>query len=127
MPQQNLLHAELTKEIIGAAIEVHKTLRQGFLESVYEEALAIGFNLRNIPFARQVPVDVIYKGKIAKQFFCDFIIGGRVLVELKAIKSLTNNENAQVLNYLKATGLELALLINFGALSLDFKRIINNQ
>jgi GxxExxY protein len=127
MPRPNLLYAELTKEIIGAAMEVHKILHQGFLESVYEEALAIEFDLRNIPFVRQRPVDVLYKGKIAKQFFCDFLIAEKVLIELKAIKQLTNNESAQVLNYLKATGLELALLINFGAPSLEFKRIINNQ
>jgi len=126
MPQQNLLYAELTEKIIGAAIEVHKTLHRGFLESVYEEALAIEFNLRNIPFAKQTPIDVFYKGKIAKQFFCDFIVAEKVLVELKAIKKLTDNENAQALNYLKATGLELALLVNFGAPSLEFKRIINN-
>ena len=127
MPRPNLLYAELTKEIIGAAMEVHKILHQGFLESVYEEALAIEFDLRNIPFVRQRPVDVLYKGKIAKQFFCDFLIAEKVLIELKAIKQLTNNESAQVLNYLKATGLELALLVNFGAPSLEFKRIINNQ
>ena len=105
------MYAELTEEIIGAAIEVHKTLHHGFLESVYEEALTIEFNLRNISFARQRPVDVFYKGKIAKQFFCDFIVAEKVLVELKAIKKLADNENAQVLNYLKATGLELALLL----------------
>lgn len=127
MPKPNLLHEELTQEIIGAAMEVHKILHDGFLESVYEEALAIEFNLRNIPFARQKPVDVLYKGKTAKQFFCNFIVAEKVLVELKAIKQLTNVESAQVLNYLKATGLELALLVNFGAPSLEFKRIINNQ
>jgi len=127
MPGPNLLYSELTQEIIGAAMEVHKILHHGFLESVYEEALAIEFNLRNIPFVRQRPVDVLYKGNIAKQFFCDFLIAEKVLIELKAIKELTNNESAQVLNYLKATGLELALLVNFGAPSLEFKRIINNQ
>jgi len=106
-------------------MEVHKTLRSGFLESVYEEAMAIELDLQRIPFERQKPVDVFYKGKVAKQFFCDFVIEGKVLVELKAIKRLSETENAQVLNYLKATSLPLALLINFGATSLEFKRIIN--
>ncbi|MCX5632380.1 MAG: GxxExxY protein [Phycisphaerae bacterium] len=119
------LHEDLTEKIIGAAMEVHKTLRNGFLESVYEAATAIELDLQKIPFERQKPIDVFYKGKLAKQFFCDFVIEGKVLVELKAIKRLSETEKAQVLNYLKATGLSLALLINFGAPSLEFKRIIN--
>jgi GxxExxY protein len=125
MVQQGFLHKDLTEKIIGAAMEVHKTLRSGFLESVYEEAMAIELDLQKIPFEKQKPIDVFYKGKVAKQFFCDFVVAGKVLVELKAIKKLTENEDAQVLNYLKATSLPLALLINFGAASLEFKRIIN--
>ncbi len=121
----NYLHKDLTEKIIGAAMEVHRTLHSGFLESVYEEAMAIEMNLQKVPFERQKPIDVFYKGKLAKQFFCDFVVDGKVLVELKAIKKLTENEDAQVLNYLKATGFQLALLINFGTLSLEFKRIIN--
>jgi GxxExxY protein len=125
MVQQGFLHKDLTEKIIGAAMEVHKTLRSGFLESVYEEAMAIELELQKIPFEKQKPIDVFYKGKVAKQFFCDFVVEGKVLVELKAIKRLLETENSQVLNYLKATGLPLALLINFGAASLEFKRIIN--
>jgi GxxExxY protein len=125
MVQQGFLHKDLTEKIIGAAMEVHKTLRSGFLESVYEEAMAIELDLQKIPFEKQKPIDVFYKGKVAKEFFCDFVVGGKVLVELKAIKKLSENEEAQVLNYLKATGFQLALLINFGAASLEFKRIIN--
>ena len=123
----NYLHEDLTERIIGAAMEVHNTLHHGFLESVYEEAMAIELNLKKIEFERQMPVDVFYKGKVAKQFFCDFVIEGRVLVELKAIKTLSDTEQAQVLNYLKATDLPLALLINFGSSSLEFKRIINTH
>jgi len=123
----NYLHEDLTERIIGAAMEVHNTLHHGFLESVYEEAMAIELNLQKIKFERQMPVDVFYKGKVAKQFFCDFVIEGRVLVELKAIKTLSDTEQAQVLNYLKATDLPLALLINFGSSSLEFKRIINTH
>ena len=125
MVQQDFLHKDLTEKITGAAMEVHKTLRSGFLESVYEEAMAIELELQKIPFEKQKPIDVFYKGKVAKQFFCDFVVEGKVLVELKAIKKLSENEDAQVLNYLKATGFQLALLINFGAASLEFKRIIN--
>ena len=123
----NYLHEDLTERIIGAAMEVHNTLHHGFLESVYEEAMAIELNLQKIEFERQMPVDVFYKGKVAKQFFCDFVIEGRVLVELKAIKRISDIEQAQVLNYLKATELLLALLINFGSSSLEFKRIIKTH
>jgi len=125
MVQQEFLHKDLTEKIIGAAMEVHKTLRSGFLESVYEEAMAIELDLQKVPFERQKPIDVFYKGRVAKQFFCDFIVNGKILVELKAIKNLSENDYAQVLNYLKATDLTLALLINFGTSSLEFKRIIS--
>ena len=121
------LYKNLTENIIGAVMEVHNTLHDGFLESVYEEAMAIEFDLRNIAFEKQKPIDVFYKGKLAKQFFCDFVVEGKVLIELKAIKKLSDIENAQVLNYLKATNLPLALLINFGAPSLEFKRIISTK
>jgi len=119
------LHQDLTEKIIGAAMEVHNTLHNGFLESVYEEAMAIELELQKISYERQKPIDVFYKGKVAKQFFCDFVIENKVLVELKAIKKLTETEDAQVLNYLKGTDLSLALLINFGNSSLEFKRIID--
>jgi len=105
-------------------MEVNKTLGNGFLESVYEESLAIEFDLRNVPYKRQKGIDVFYKEQLAKQFVCDFLVGGKVLVELKAIKAITGVEEAQVLNYLRATGLEVGLLINFGEQSLKYKRLV---
>ena len=125
MSEDEFLHKDLTREIIGAAMEVHRTLGCGFLESVYEEALAVEFGLRNVPFERQKPLDVFYKEKSVKQFVCDFLVAEVVLVELKAIKQLTEVEIAQLLNYLKATNLKLGLLLNFGASSLQYKRVIN--
>jgi GxxExxY protein len=118
-------HKELTRKIIGAAMEVHNTLGCGFLESVYEEALAVEFRLQEIEFERQKSLDVFYKGTKVKQFVCDFLVEGSVLVELKAIKELTPLETGQVLNYLKSTDLKLGLLLNFGASSLQYKRVIN--
>jgi len=115
----------LTGKIIGAAMEVHNTLGCGFLESVYEEALAVEFHLRDIKFERQRSLDVFYKDIKVKQFICDFLIEGSVLVELKVIKELASIETAQVLNYLKATNLKLGLLLNFGSGSLQYKRVIN--
>ena len=106
-------------------MEVYNTLGCGFLESVYEEALTLEFRMRNIEFERQKPLDVFYKGTRVKQFVCDFFVAGSVLVELKAIKELSGIDMGQVLNYLKSTNLKLGLLLNFGAGSLQYKRVIN--
>jgi GxxExxY protein len=122
--ERDLAHNELTRAIIGAAMEVHSNLGPGFLESVYEEAMAIEFNLRKTPYEKQKAIPVMYKGEKAKDFFCDILVDGKVLVELKALKSITNTEEAQVLNYLKATGLNVGLLINFGEQSLRYKRLV---
>lgn len=124
MAETELLHNELTREIIGSAMEVHKILGCGFLENVYEEALAIELDLRKIQYERQKGIDVLYKGLFAKQFICDLLVGKKVLVELKALKNIANVEEAQLLNYMKATSIEVGLLINFGEQSLKFKRFI---
>jgi len=122
-----LLHSELTREIIGAAMEVHRVLGAGFVESVYEESLAIEFGLRKISYERQKPIDVLYKGRLAKQFICDFIVYGKIIVELKAIKEISDSEQARVLNYLKSSELNLGLLLNFGSSSLEVKRPIDSN
>lgn len=126
MSEADLLHSDLTKNIIGAAIEVHRILGAGFLENVYEEALAIEFDLRKIPYERQMAFDVLYKGKQTRQFICDFVVYDKIIVELKAIKEISNIEQSQVLNYLKVTGLDLGLLLNFGSRSLEIKRLVNS-
>jgi GxxExxY protein len=115
----------LTETIIGAAIEVHRTLGPGLLESIYEEALCIEFELRGIPFQRQVEVDVLYKGCVIKGQRIDLLVSGEVVVELKAVAALPDVATAQVLSYLKATALKRALLINFGVPTLvkGIKRI----
>jgi GxxExxY protein len=125
LSKENFLYKDLTREIIGAAMEVHKTLGCGFLESVYEESLAVEFDLRGIQFEKQKPLDVFYKEQNVKQFVCDFLVAGVVMVELKAVKEITESQKAQVLNYLRATSLKLGLLLNFGASSLQYKRVIN--
>lgn len=127
MAESDLLYSDLTREIIGAAMEVHRNLDSGFLESVYEEALAIEFDLRKVRYERQKGIDVFYKGLLAKQFVCDFLVGEKVLVELKALKTITGVEEAQILNYLRATGVEVGLLINFGEQSLKYKRLVLQQ
>ena len=122
MAEEDFLYKELTYAIIGAAIEVHRILGSGFLESVYEEALAHEFTLRKIPFARQVDLKVAYKEIIAGDFRADFFVDGKVVVEIKAIKVLTGSDESQLLNYLRGTGYKVGLLINFGARSLQHKR-----
>lgn len=104
----------LTERVIGAAIEVHRLLGPGLLESVYEEALCIELGLRGLPFRRQAEIDVNYKGHIIKGLRIDLLVAGEVIVELKSVTNLPEVATAQVLSYLKATGLSRRLLINFG-------------
>ncbi|MCF7956645.1 MAG: GxxExxY protein [Phycisphaerae bacterium] len=127
MVEADLLYSDLTRKIIGAAMEVHSTLGPGFLENVYEEALAVEFQLRNIRFERQKNVDVFYKNVKIKNYVCDVMVENKVLIELKALNELTTNEHAQTLNYLKATGLKVGLLFNFGQKSLKYKRFIKEK
>lgn len=105
---------KLTERIIGAAIEVHRVLGPGLLESIYEEALCIEFESLGIPFHRQMGVEVRYKGRAIKGQRIDLLVGDEVVVELKATPVVPEIVTAQVLSYLKATGLKRALLINFG-------------
>ncbi len=104
----------LTEKIIASAIEVHRILGPGLLESIYEEALCHEFSLRSIPFERQKEVDVIYKGKAIKGQRIDLLLYGEVVVEIKSVRRLEEVFIAQVLSYLKSTGLKRGLLINFG-------------
>jgi GxxExxY protein len=117
-----------TYSIIGAAMDVHRELGNGFLEGVYQDALEIEFGQRNIPFQRELSVPVLYKEfTLGTPYRADFVCHGSIIVELKAIKTLTDIESAQVLHYLKATSFERALLINFGNPRLDYKRFIQSE
>lgn len=117
-----------TYAIIGAAFEVHKTLGGGFLEAVYGEALAAEFIERQIPFRREVELPVLHKGmRLRASYRADFLCFDEVIVELKALGPLTAIEDAQVINYLKATGLEIGLLLNFSPKSLEHRRLVNSK
>lgn len=114
-----------TYAIIGAAMEVHRELGHGFLEAVYRAALAREFTRREIPFRAEVDLPVFYKGdRLACGYRADFICYEDVLLETKAISALTSSDDAQLLNYLKATCHERGLLINFGAPSMQTKRLV---
>lgn len=112
--------------IIGAAIEVHRELGSGFLEAVYQEALEIELVARKIPFEAQKPLIIYYKGqRLNKEYIADLACFDQIIVELKAIDQLSGKEEAQLLNYLKATGIRIGLLINFGSIGkLEWKRFI---
>jgi len=119
------LYNGLTQEIIGAAMEVHRELGAGFLEYVYEVALCYELNFREISFERQKELDIYYKDLlIPRKYKPDLIVENKVIVEIKAISGLTEIEEAQLLNYLKATQMRVGLLLNFGKKSLEVKRRI---
>ncbi len=112
--------------IIGAAIEVHRELGSGFLEAVYQEALEIELASRNVPFESRKALRITYKGHpLKKEYEADLVCYGQIIVELKALDRLSGKEEAQILNYLKASGLQVGLLINFGSHGrLEWKRFV---
>lgn len=113
-------------EIIGAAMEVHKTLGQGFLESVYQEALEIELNNRNIPYIAQPKIQIQYKDVTMEHYFvADFVCYDKIIVELKAVSSILPEHEAQLINYLRATNFKLGILLNFNEENLFFKRYPN--
>ena len=114
-------HEGLTKRIIGCFFKVYNTLGCGFLESVYENALKIEFRKAGISFENQVPVRVFYEGEVVGKYVADFLIEGLVIVEVKALSEFSGREEAQLLNYLRATGKGVGLLLNFGK-EAKFKR-----
>jgi GxxExxY protein len=122
---KKLLYEDLTYNIIGAAQEVYRELGSGYLESVYEDALCYELDLRNIVYQRQIDLDVKYKDVIfERRFRADLLIDHKVLVENKAIKTITKQDEAQLLNYLKTTGIKVGLLFNFGSEEFEMIRRI---
>lgn len=125
-PMVDLLYKDEVYAIIGAAMEVYNQLGPGFLEAIYQEALEIELRTRQIPFCALAELPVSYKGQRLKKFYiADFLVHQKIVVEIKALNHLTSIEEAQLINELKATGLKLGLLINFGARDgLEWKRKI---
>lgn len=117
---------ELSRKVIGASFEVANTLGRGFVEKVYANALQNEIESKGLKTRREYPVKVLYKKKIVGNFLCDLLVEDRVIIEVKSTSGLNNLHMAQCLNYLKATNFKLCLLINFGAASVQIKRIVNN-
>ncbi len=121
---EELLYKELSYEIVNAAIYVWKELGFGFLEKVYENALMIELQKHHIPCAQQKPIKVHYDNQIVGDYIADILIEEKILLELKSAKGIDDSHIAQVINYLKATGIRLGIILNFGPEKMEFKRII---
>ena len=122
-----MLHEDITRRIIAAAMKVHSTLGNGFQEVIYQRAMAIEMPFQNLAFEREKEMPIYYREQQIGTRRVDFFVEGVVMVELKAIVRLEDVHLAQAMNYLEAYNMEVGLLINFGARSLEFKRVHNNK
>jgi GxxExxY protein len=120
-----MLHQDITGKILEASFEVMKELGAGFVEPVYEKSLLVALRQKGLKAEQQVPLEVKFRGFVVGKFKVDILVEDKVLVELKAVSGLTKDLFAQVINYLKATGIEVALLINFGNPKLEYRRFDN--
>jgi GxxExxY protein len=127
MTEEQYKYSGLTRKIIGCAMEVHKILGNGFQEVIYQRALTKEMNLQNVSFSREHEMPIFYKEEQIGTRRVDFLVEEKVSVEIKAITKLEDVHLAQAINYLEAYNLEVGLLINFGAKSLEFKRLINSK
>jgi GxxExxY protein len=119
-----IFEKELTDRIIGACLEVSGKLGIGFLESVYHRALLVEFDKSNIEYKSQVKLEVVYKNIIVGEFLADIVVEQKVILELKVAKSITNEMQAQLINYLKASGINIGYVVNFGVSKLEWKRVV---
>ena len=116
-------HSEISEKIIGAAYDVHNTLGSGFLEKVYQNALLIELKLQGLSAEAEKPITVHYRGEVVGNYIADIVVENKIILEVKAIKSLSEIHEVQLVNYLTATGIEIGLLLNFGK-SVEVKRRI---
>ena len=122
---EKVLYEELSYRIVGLAMEVHRKLGHGFLEKVYENALMLLLRREGINAKQQAPIKVYFEGEVVGEYFADILVEDKVIVELKVIDKITDIQVAQALNYLRATNLRLAIILNFGKKSLQYERLIN--
>lgn len=126
-PRTELKHEAITKAVIGCAFEVINELGAGFLESVYERALLLALRQKGLSVVAQHPVTVMFRGECVGDFYADLFVEEKVIVELKAVKAIAPEHQAQIINYLNATGIEVGLLINFGNPRLEYKRFTRSK
>ena len=122
--QERMYQQEITEQIIGAAFEVYNHLGYGFLEKVYKNAMKVELDLRGVPSVLEAPIKVNFKNQLVGDYFADLLVADVVIVELKVAKAYNSADEAQLLNELKATGIKVGLLINFGKEKVEFKRMV---
>ena len=120
----DIVYKKLSYEIMSAVFEVHNVLGSGFLEKVYENALVKELGIRGVSVDTQKEITVSYKGDSVGSYYADLLVDGKIIIELKSVDKLTSLHEAQLINYLKATGLKLGYLINMGAKSVEYKRLV---
>ena len=120
----NIIYKDLSYKIVELALEVHNELGCGFLEKVYENALMMLFEREGIPAKQQAPADVYFQNKVIGQYFADILVDNKVILELKTVDAISDVHNAQVLNYLRATGVKLGLIMNFAKPRFEYKRLV---
>ena len=121
---KDIVYKEISYKIVGLAMEVHSKLGFGFLEKVYENALMILFEKNEVPAKQQAPVKVYFEGRIVGDYYADILVDDKIILELKSVDKIIDTHRAQVLNYLRATGLRLAIILNFGRSSFEYERFI---
>ena len=124
---KELMHGDLTRSIVACAFEVVNELGSGFLESVYENAMMIALAEAGLTGERQKPIQVVFRKQTVGDFYADILVDEKVLIELKAVKAILPAHQAQIINYLNATGIQVGLLINFGNPKLEFKRFTRSK
>jgi len=124
MSRADIIHKDLAYQIVGIAMQVHKELGHGFLEKVFENAMSVLFRKNGLPVQQQHPIAVTYYGEIIGDYIADFLVDGKVIVELKSVDSIRDVHRAQAINYLRATGIELAIILNFGKEKLEYERLV---
>lgn len=122
-----ILYEELTEEILGGFYDVYRDLGYGFLENVYQNALFFELQDRGLSCVAQMPINVYYQGKIVGKYFADIVVEGKIILELKAAESLLEEHECQLINYLKATDMEVGLLLNFGKRPEMVRKIFTNN
>ena len=121
---ESIIYKDLSYKIIELSLEVHNELGCGFLEKVYENALMLLLDKEKIPARQQAPADVYFQGKVVGRYFADILVDNKVILELKTVDAIANIHIAQVLNYLRATGIKLGLILNFGKPKFEYKRLV---
>ena len=121
---EKIVYKDLSYKIIELAFEVHNELGCGYLEKVYENALMMLLEREKIPARQQAPTDVYFQGKVIGQYFADILVDNKLILELKTVDNINNIHKAQVLNYLRATGIKLGLIMNFGKTRFEYQRLV---